>query len=43
MALCDRTIGCRSRLGHIAVDAGDEHERPFMSLKSRGAMARGGC
>jgi hypothetical protein len=38
-ALCGRTIGCRSRLGHMAVDAGDEQERLLMSLKSRGAMA----
>jgi hypothetical protein len=41
MALCGRTIGCRSRLGHIAVDAGDEHDSPFMSLNSRGAMGTG--
>jgi hypothetical protein len=58
MALCERTIGCLSKLGHIAVDdaeeqerrrsklgrmaaaAGDEHERFFRSLRSRGAMLR---
>jgi hypothetical protein len=28
----------RSRLGRIAAAAGDEHERFFRSLKSRGAM-----